>query len=200
METMQVWLKIMGGDPPGQATYTEALTPIELAPVEVAHLYEAFYQTRSRIFQYNDVVWPMQADYFKLTKGAARKKFLREHPLLEKYWNWRKDFMQRNPSVAPYIEDDPDKQPKYPSEEALSEAEAAQPALHWFEWQMTLTPPLWRLVQDNLRYGDSLLDSETEELQELADSMGLSLDELMVRLRWSYEEAEGALTDTTPVQ
>ena len=200
MDTMQVWLKIMGGDPPGQVSYTETLTPIEFAPVEVAHLYQAFYDTRSNMFQYNDVVWPMQEDYFKLTKGAARKRFLSEHPLLAQYWDWRKDFMQRNPSVAPYIEDDPDKQPMYPSEQALIEAEQAQPALRWFEWQTVLTTPLWRLARDNLRYGDKLLESETEELEEVADRMGLSLEELMVRLETAYLEEEGAFANETPIQ
>ncbi|GAF87067.1 unnamed protein product, partial [marine sediment metagenome] len=38
------------------------------------------------------------------------------------------------------------------------------------------------------------------ELEEIADRLGLSFSELMLRLRESYEEAEGALTDTTPVQ
>jgi hypothetical protein len=200
METMQVWLKIMGGDPPGQVTFTETLTPIEFAPVEIAHLYQAFYETRSKVFRYNDVVWPLQEDYFSLTKGKARKAFRRDHPILEQYWDWRKDFMQRNPSVAPYIEDDPDKQPLYPSEEALAEAEQAQPDLRWFEWQAVLTTPLWRLARDNLRYGDSMLDSEIEELDEVAERMGLSFDELMLRLEAAYQEEEGAFTDTTPVQ
>ena len=200
MNSMQVWLKVMGGDPPGQFTYSEDAHPISLTNPEVAHRMDAFYNTRAQLFQYNDVIWPLQDTYFKLEEGAARKKFRASNPLLEQYWNWRRDFMERNPDLAPYIEDDPDKRPKYPSEQALREAEQAQPALRWFEWQTVLTTPLWRLARDNLRYGDKLLDSEIEELEEVADRLGLDFVELMLRLEAAYQEEEGALTDTTPIQ
>jgi len=73
------------------------------------------------------------------------------------------------------------------------------PAINWAEWQGILTLPVWRLVRDNMRYGDNLLDSETEELEEIAANMGLSFDELMVKLEMAYQEAEGELTDATPV-
>lgn len=84
--------------------------------------------------------------------------------------------------------------------ETGAQAEVVPPTISWFEWQSILTIPVWRLVRDNLSYGDSLLDSETEELEEVAERLGLGFDELMLRLEAAYQEEEGALTDATPVQ
>ena len=158
---------------------------------------QTFYDERERRFSH---YWELQDEYYSLKEGAPRKKYLENHPLLEAYWDWKWDWIYRNPSLAPYLVDDPDKLPKYESIEELKEVQEAEPALTWMEWSSTLTLPVWRLVQDNLRFGDRLLESEIEELEEVADRLGLSLEELMLRLSEAYMEAEGVFTDTTPVQ
>ena len=196
-ETLQAWLKIMGGDPPGKVTFNENVTPLDFAPEDDAYRVQTFYDTRDRMFDYNNTIWPLTQDYFKLEKGSARRAFVQRHPLLGQYWDWRRDFMERNPDIAKYMEDDPDRRPKYNSEQALQQAQAAQPNFTWLEWRNTLTPPVWRLARDHLRYGDTLTEDETNELEDVARGFGVGLDELVERLRGAYEEAEGPSVNGT---
>lgn len=189
-DMLQVWLQIMGGETPGKAEWDQDLHPLELTPPVIAQRLDAFYLTRSQNFRYNDNVAPLWDDYFKLDK-AARKKYFRDNPILKQYLDWRNDFMIRNPDLAPYIEDDPEDLPVYESLEELQEAQQAQPNFTWLEWQNVLTIPMWRLARDHLRYGDTLTSDEEEELQDVAEGLGIDATELMIRLQGAYEEAEG---------
>jgi len=74
-EILQTWLKIIGGDPPGQVQYTETLTPMEFTDPEVAWRLQAFFDTREEYFDYNNTLWPIQRDYFRLEEGAARRVY-----------------------------------------------------------------------------------------------------------------------------
>jgi len=76
--------------------------------------------------------------------------------------------MQRNTALAPYIEDDPKKQPKFPSEEAMR---AAQLQLQPAEWYSYLGPNLYGLLMD-YRMGEPLPDVA----QELLDRMGIDVE------------------------
>jgi len=190
-DMLQAWLQIMGGETPGKAEWDQDLHPIELTDPATAQRLDAFYLTRRQNFRYNENVAPLWDTYFKLDKDA-RKKFFRENPILKQYLDWRNDFMFRNPDLAPFIEDDPDKLPVFETLEELQEAEQAQPDFTWFEWQNVLTLPMWRLARDMLRYGDNLGEDEVEELIDVADGLGIEFEELMFRLEGAYEEAEGA--------
>ena len=189
-EMLQVWLKIIGGDPPGEVHYTETLTPMEFAPPEQAHRLEVFYDTRNEYFDYNETLWPIQSEYFKL-EGPARKAFLREYPELKRYWDWRRDFMYRNPDLAIYLEDDPDRIPKYPSAAEYEEISEAQPTFVWAEWYMALGPPLFRLVDDMLSAGMPLTEGAEAMLEEKASVLGITFEELLGRLGTAYFQATG---------
>lgn len=173
-EIMQVWLKIIGGDPPGQVQYTETLTPVELTDPEVAWRLQAFYDTREEYFNYNDELWPIQRDYFKIEEGDARKAYRLKYPQLERYWDWRRDFMQRNPQLAPYMEDDPEKWPKFPSEEAMR---AAQLQLQPAEWYSYLGPNLYGLLMD-YQMGEPL----PEVAVDLLDKMGIDVETAIAQI------------------
>ena len=174
LEIMQVWLKIIGGDPPGQVQFTETLTPMEFTDPEVAWRLQAFYDTREEYFDYNSTLWPIQRDYFKLEEGDARRTYRQKYPELERYWDWRRDFMQRNPQLAPYIEDDPKKQPKFPSEEAMR---AAQLQLQPAEWYSYLGPNLYGLLMD-YQMGEPL----PEVAQDLLDKMGIDVETAIAQI------------------
>jgi len=124
---LQVWLKVMGGDPPGQFTFSDNLTPLELTEPDVAYRVQVFYDSRDTLFDYNENIWPLQKEYYQLEEGAARKKYIFEHKELKIYWDWRRDFLLRNPTLAPYLEDDPEKLPKYRSEAELEATLGAEP-------------------------------------------------------------------------
>jgi hypothetical protein len=49
-------------------------------------------------------IFKTQADYFMIKDKALRSVFLKKHPELTKYWDWKKAFEKVNPEVIPYIE------------------------------------------------------------------------------------------------
>jgi hypothetical protein len=49
-----------------------------------------------------------------------------------------------------------------------------------------------------LRFGDSLGDTEIEELMDISAGMGIEVEDLLLKLEEAYEEAEG-VRDTAPV-
>jgi len=148
LNTLQYWVSIVGGTTPGKIELSDNQTPLELTDRDTAYRVQVFYDTRNRLFKYSDQVWPLQEDYYQLEEGAARRTFRRNHPILQQYWDWRRDFMQRNPDLATYLTDDPEQLPKYKSEQALQQAQAAQPQFTPEEWQAYLGPGLFRLLLD----------------------------------------------------
>jgi len=189
LNILQTWLKIMGGDPPGMVHFSETLTPLDLTDPDIAQRLQGFYLTRDQNFQYREQVSPLMDDYFRLDKNG-RKAFLRSHPILKQYWDWRRDFMIRNPTLAPYIEDDPEKLPTYRSEQALQEAQAAEPAFTWFEWQNVLGLSTWRLIRDTMALDEPIPETMGDELQAIAEPLGIDADELLSRVVQSYEESQ----------
>lgn len=173
VEVLQTWLKIMGGDPPGRVTYSSDLTPIELTDPRIAQRMQVFEETREQLFRYRDSIIPLQQDYYRLEEGAARRRFREENPNLVAYWNWRRDFMIRNPSLAPYIEDNAEDRPRYPSAEALQQAEAAEPNFTWQEWSAVLGPDTSELLIDFYVDDEEIPDAVKEKLEQVADEMGL---------------------------
>jgi len=162
--TLSVWLKLLGGDPPGSMQGYDA-PPLELAPPEVAQRAQAFYGLRP--IQFPD--WFDQNEvYWKLDK-KAQKQFMRDHPDFEAYMNWRNDWLLRNPDAAPYITDKP---PTYKSEQAYQQALAAQPALTAQEWQYLLGLEAWRLVEDH-KNGEPIPEALADKIGAIAAQTGM---------------------------
>lgn len=169
-EQLGVWAQLMGGDPPG--TLPKA-APLSLPPADISYRADAFYNTRKRLFPN---YWELQGQYFKLAKGDARRNYLDNHPELAGYWNWRNDFLMRNPDVAPYI--DEDWEPEYKSEDLLLEAQAEAPNFTLQEWQFVMEPHMFRVMTD-LADGAPLNDDARIAVEQLAQRMGMTYDELI---------------------
>ncbi len=148
LNTLQYWVSVMGGKTPGQVELSDNQTPLDMTDRDTAYRVQVFYDTRNRVFKYNDQVWPLTEEYYQLKEGAARRAFRNAHPILEQYWDWRRDFMERNPTLAPYISDDPEQMPQYSSERQLQQTKAAEPNFSPMEWQAYLGPSLYRLLFD----------------------------------------------------
>lgn len=128
--------------------------------------------------------WPevreAQNQYFMLDEGGARTNFRADHPELVQYWNWRRDWIMRNPDVIPYLVDNPEDY-TYPSGAALEQAMAGQPSFRPEEWQAMLGEPMMRLVQD-YNAGDELPAAARRRLEELAEQMGITVEDLISRV------------------
>lgn len=173
LNTMQVWLKIIGGDPVGgMVHFSETLTPLEFAPAEEAQRVQVFYDTRESVFRYNEIFPDLWDSYRKLDQGGKRA-FRQSHPIFGQYLWFRDDFMQRNPSVAQYIEDDPKFRPKFRSEAALQQAVQAEPNFTALEWQQQLGFSLYNLTLDILE-GETVPPVVRDNLDKTALELGLS--------------------------
>ena len=84
--------------------------------------------------------------------------------------------MLRNPDVTPYLTDKP---PTYGSEAALRAAQANQPMFSPQEWQQIMGGPLFRLAQD----AEELPPLARTQLQEIADSLGTTVDAILSQFR-----------------
>ena len=85
-----------GTDKPGMLPVPDAL---DLAPPDVAKVYEEYKTTRDKQFQN---WYALQNVYFTLDKGQ-RKAFLNQFPELKKYWDWRRQFIKDNPEIEQYV-------------------------------------------------------------------------------------------------
>ena len=156
LEQLAMWVKVMGGNPPGSLN-TQGAVPLQLPPDEVSWRAQVFYDTRTRYFP---DWYTQQNDYYRLNEGKARKNFLVAHPDYARYRAWRNDWLLRNPDVSPYLTDTP---PTYKSEAELRKAEAAQPSFLPEEFASYLGLPLSRLMED----GGPLSPSALEALKRL---------------------------------
>jgi hypothetical protein len=150
-----------------------------LSNPETAQRLQVFYDTRNNSWRYWSAGGPaeLQRQYFQLTKDA-RKKFANDNPMLTQYWDWRRDFMLRNPDIAPYIEDDPDKRPKFESVEELLAAEAAQPQFTQMELQNLVGFPLYQLI---LLEGD-LPNVAHIRLDDIAQQVGMTKESIIEQI------------------
>jgi hypothetical protein len=171
VETFQMWMKLMGGDPPG--TLNSEMPKFEMPPDDVAWQAQAFYDTRK---QYFPNYWKAQNEYYDLTTRSARKAYLKKHPELADYWDWRRDWMHRNPEAVPFLTDEFEF--KYRSEWMEREAEQPGPWLTRDEIQATLGPNLYNLVEDHVYRGEPLSNAAERQVEEWADRLGISVDDL----------------------
>lgn len=177
--TLGVWLKLLGGDPPGSLTPSQGIPPIELAPLEIAKRAQVFYDMRDSYFP----EWREQQEaYYRLDEGAARRQYRSNHQDYETYRDWRWDFLTRNPEVAPYLTDEP---PTYPSESALNAAVAAQPSFQPQEWRQMMGGSMYALVLDLVMDGDPLPEVASNRLRALAESLGMSTGAIVAQFEAS---------------
>jgi len=56
-----------------------------------------------------------QGVYFRLDK-ETQKKMLKDVPMLEDYWDWKKEYTDSNPTIKSYLEDRAAKEGSYDTE------------------------------------------------------------------------------------
>jgi hypothetical protein len=155
------------------------LTPnpqiLELTPPEIANRIQAFYDSRRSLHNWENIR-ALQTAYFALTP-PARRAFAAEHPELRRYWDWRRDFLYRNPDLIPFLTENPEDF-QYPSAQMYEEAMAGQPHLVAAEWYQVLGPSLYAIM-DDYQYGEELPEAATASLEQIAEQYGTTLDHIL---------------------
>jgi hypothetical protein len=95
--------------------------------------------------------------------------------------------MLRNPDLIPYIEDDPDKRPKYENIQDLEQAFAQQPRFIWLEWQQATPYGFMNLIEDYFVGDNELSQAELDELEVIGNQLGLSVAEVLDRMELAYK-------------
>ena len=182
LEQMQIWLKMMGGDPPG--SLNSPVPRLELTDPDMAYRAQAFYDARREMFpNYFD----LQDTYFKISEKnkEARRKFLRDNPELKTYWDWRRDFMHRNPDVVPLLTDDFTFE--YESAEAVRAAQEGQPAFISQEWQIILGRPAYNLILDYMLYGKELPESVYTLIGDVSEQYNIPVGTMFQQIENSVQ-------------
>lgn len=181
IDMLEGWLAGLSKDgPPG--VYTG--TAVEWPDPAIANRAQIFYDERKRLF--GDSIWEVQEGFFKEPTQAGRNAYKKAHPELVAYWTWRRQWLEQNPSVAPYIEEDPEKLPKLKGA-ALMRAEATEPNLSWEAWSYVVDPPTFRLVFDAFRGGAAPSDATMASLSLVGERLGLSDDEVFDAMHRAYQ-------------
>ena len=174
VEELQMWLSLLGGDVPGKLEGT--LSPsmyqgLQLTDPDKAWRVQTFYNNRE--LQFGQFISERLDDYYALEAGGPRKTYMKSHPELKAYFDWRNDFIQRNPDVATLISDSP----KYNTEEFQEEAAAAsgRPQFTRQEWRNQLGGYMDNLVLDYAD-GEDLPPAALETLREMAWNYGFQGD------------------------
>ncbi len=186
-EMLQYWAIVMGQETPGEFHWNNDMHPIELTSPEDSAKLEAWYRTRQVNFGYSKRVSPLLDVYYDLEPGRARKNYRNQHPIISKYFDYRQDFMMRNPSLAPYIEDDPERLPSFRSPEAREEVFLSEPNFTWMEWTNVLGTAATRLAIDSIQRDPMMNIAFSQELEFQADRLGMDPEGLWQDLRTAYE-------------
>lgn len=167
---LQVWLKLMGGKPIGTLTADQKMllefNQLRLTKPETAWRAQVFYDARTQNFP---GWYETQNGYYNLPK-AQRRTYLTQHPELKEYWGWRREFMEKNPDLVPYLTDD---------EKAIERAsqqvrvpEQAVPTEN--EILSSLSPAMQALLQQ----GGEIPYPVTHQLDLLAEQYGMEPEQL----------------------
>lgn len=181
LELLQIWNKMLTGKPVGTMNFDNVID-IRYAPPEIARQAEVFYNTRRAYFpNYRD----LQDVYFKIDEDekAERRQYLRDNPELKQYWDWRREWLHRNPRTVPYLDDDFEFE--YPTPEAAEAALAGQntPFLSVAEWNQYLTPSVMYFVEDFVGTGSDIPDPVMDELEDRAAELGMSVEQIIAQIQ-----------------
>jgi hypothetical protein len=181
--TMAVWLKMMRVDPLGGLTADQRLLvnlygKVQFTDPETANRVQTFYDFRK---QSHPDYYDQQSEYYEIESKAERKKYLREHPELKQYWDWRAAFMRDNPDLVPYLTDD---------EKAIARAKNQSRTMRAVptaqEIQINIDPDINELVADYFMNGSDLPPVVMSELGMIAGQYGMNDQQLLNILGGSY--------------
>jgi hypothetical protein len=189
-QTLGVWLRLMGGDPPGTLDLSAEKVPdVASPPPQIAQKAELYYEQRDR--QFGDAIWELQSTYFQLAEGSdARRAFLSQNPELKRYWNWRYDWLMRNPDVMPYLVENPDDPKyKYSSLKQLQYVQQNTPNMRWSDWVDHFGEPSSRLMVDYFTDAGGLPETIRRTLEKEAALYGVTYEQLLENLQSSYVQS-----------
>jgi hypothetical protein len=174
-EILAGWSRALGEDVPNLAGLTPNPTVLQLTPPEIANRIQQFYDIRRQTFDW-PAVRALQTEYFALAQDQ-RDHFVAAHQDLQRYWDWRRDFLYRNPDMIAYLVEDPSTF-HFPTPETYEAGMAGQPNLTGAEWLQVLGPETWALIQD-YQAGEPMPEVARRRIEEIASQMGTTYEHVL---------------------
>ena len=97
-ETLASWARTLGRYVPQNVT--GKAVAIEYAPPAVAKVYQQYAMEKRAKF--GDEVYAAQSAYFAMPI-PQRSLYIKQHPELAQYWDWRRGWLTRQPELEPYV-------------------------------------------------------------------------------------------------
>jgi len=103
--TLTTWARQLGykapATPETEQAATETIAPMQSYPEDTAATVQTFIDERNTQFP---LYFVYQGVYYNLPENQ-RKKFLKQYPMLEDYWDWKKQYAKDNPVIQSYLDD-----------------------------------------------------------------------------------------------
>ena len=128
----------------------------------------------------------LQDKYFQLAEGAPRRQYLSQNPQLGDYWDWRRDFLKRNPTIIDYVSET--FEPEYQSVQEMEQAYAQPFNVAPGEFRAALGSTAWEVIIDSIQTGNTLPYSVRERLTVMADALGISYFQLLEQIRTGAQQ------------
>ena len=174
---LQHWLMTMGGDVPGEKEGFGM--PVEFIDPKIANRVQVYYDSINYL---HPEFWDTSTEYYKVPENLRRewgKKNPEKYAIMKAGWDFKRDWLWRNPDVAPYITDNESWYRKFSTLGEYNEALAQTPNFNPAELIAAMPQEAQRLVYDFVYQGDNLPPTIEDMLEDMAEGMGISLEELL---------------------
>ena len=146
-----------------QSALTRTSEPLEMYKPDVAQSAQVFLDLRKQ--QFPNYYW-LQNLYFAIPEGD-RQSFMRGFPELKKYFEWKEDYIEANPLVGVYLDD---QKARYVGSDATEYAwalaeEPNTDLIQGFDPELTLAVGLYAL-------GQPLNEGAKQELNRIWNGLG----------------------------
>ena len=172
-EQLQIWLALTKGKQVGRlSAETNALielNQLQLTDPETAWRVQTFYDSRKQGFENFST---LQNEYYSKNE-QGKQKYLKEHPELKEYWDFRRNWMQKNPDLVRFLTDDEKQLKKY--ENIRRDPEVAVPTAQ--EIKARFSPAMGQLL-NQWTQGQSLPPSMERYMGQLAGQYGMTQTQL----------------------
>lgn len=132
-----------------------------------AQIQVAVYQYRDQVNDYFPNIYDTQSAYFDITNSSQKKNYLKQHPELTAYWDFRREYAAAYPQAAPYILSD-ESLAKY----ILGEDRSPQTQEVNIPAEQDFDPALLRLLASYYYNGRELPSGARAELNRLWKNAG----------------------------
>jgi hypothetical protein len=179
LEVLQSYLLTLGGDYPGLIQQPLKTEPEWIEP-EIANQAQVYYDTMNYLHPgYYDILH----DEYTLVPEPLRTEWLDNNPtkaqILYSAWDFKQDFIMRNPEVAPYLSEDEDWMEDFHSLGQFEAAVEQAPQFAPSEIVSSMDDSVRNLVIDFVTNGEELPPVALDELEEFAAGVGLSTQDIM---------------------